>query len=311
MTTRLPRVSGLVAGSFVLLLTTACAETAGRVHTEPPPPQIERASADDQVGESVSPIEPDRPDVTNGAHIVGEGLLQVELGYQHLRMGRTQRSQGTPITLRLGVTEWLELRAGSDGYVRQSDGVTSASGAGNVQAGAKLRLFAEPGGLPVLSILPNVNLPVASASKGLGSGDADYTLALLTGADVGRTSHVDVNYAIGAIGSGGGQPHFVQHLVSVSASHSLTEQLSPYLEAFWSSSLEPHGGRALSIDGGLIQAVTARFAVDGGLAVGLTQDSPDLSVFVGISAILGDVLGDHGVIARQRRAARLQRAAGH
>ncbi len=281
------------------------------LHAEPPLPQVEQASAKEPATASPSPIEPDRPDVTNGAHIVGEGLLQVELGYQHLRMRRTQRSQGTPVTLRLGLTEWLELRAGSDGYVRQSDGVTSASGAGNIQAGAKLRLFAEPGGLPVLSVLPTVNLPVASASKGLGSGDADYSLALLTGSDVGRTSHVDVNYAIGAIGAGGGAPHFIQQLVSVSASHSLTEQLSPYLEAFWLSGQEPHGGRALSIDGGLIQAVTARFAVDGGLAVGLTQAAPDLSVFVGISAIVGDVLGDHGVIARQRRVARLQRAAGH
>lgn len=159
----------------------------------------------------------------------------------------------------------------------------------------------------MLSVLPTVNFPVASPSKGLGSGDADYTLALLTGSDVGGTSHVDINYAIGAIGVGGGQPHFIQHLVSVSASHSLTEQLSPYLEAFWLSRQEAEGKPALSIDGGLIQAVTARFAVDGGLAVGLTQAAPDLSVFVGISAIVGDVLGDHGVIARQRRVARLQR----
>ncbi len=34
--------------------------------------------------------------------------------------------------------------------------LTSVGGLGNVQIGAKLRLFADPGGVPVLSILPTV-----------------------------------------------------------------------------------------------------------------------------------------------------------
>jgi len=252
----------------------------------------------------VTPIAPDRPDVTNGTAIVDVGLLQVEVGAQHARMG-TQQSAGTPLTVRIGLLEWLEARAGSDGLVHQSENGSSVSGIGNVQLGAKIRLFADPGGVPVLSILPTVNLPLASASKGLGSGDADVTLVLLTGTDLGRTSHVDVNYGIGAIGAGEGRPHFVQHLISASFSHTLTEQLTPYLEAFWFSRQDPDGGRVFSVDAGFIQAFTARLAVDGGVAVGLTDAAPDLVLFTGISVILGDVLGDHGVIARQRKAARL------
>ena len=252
----------------------------------------------------VAPIAPDRPDVTNGTNIVEEGLLQVEVGVQHVRMG-TQRSTGTPVTFRVGLFEWLEARAGTDGFLHQSDNGSRVSGAGNVQLGAKLRLFADPGGAPVLSILPTINLPVASAEKGLGSGDFDGTLVVLTGTDLGRTSHLDVNYGIGAIGAGEGRPHFVQHLVSASLSHSLTEQLSPYVEGFWFSRQDPDGGPVVSIDAGFIQAFAARFAIDGGIAVGLTNAAPDFSVFTGLSIIIGDVLGDHGVIARQRKAARL------
>jgi hypothetical protein len=254
----------------------------------------------------VAPIEPDRPDVTNGTHIVDVGLLQVELGVQHARLGTSQRSFGTPFGIRIGLFEWLEARASTDGFLHQSDGASSASGSGNVQIGAKVRLFADPGGIPVLSILPTLNLPLASVRKGLGSGDTDSTLVLLTGTDVGRTSHVDFNYGIGAIGAGQGRPHFAQHLISVSFSQTVTEQLSPYIEAFWFSRQDPDGGRVFSIDAGLIQAFTARLAVDGGVAVGLTSAAPDVSVFAGVSIIVGDVLGDHGVIARQRKAARLQ-----
>jgi Putative MetA-pathway of phenol degradation len=291
-----------------MTLSVGCATSAGPVHVEPPSPQIVEdakvASGQESVS-PVAPIEPDRPDVTNGTHIVDVGLLQVEVGVQRARMGSSQRNLGTPLTVRLGVLEWLEARVGTDGFLHQTDTSSSVSGAGNVQLGAKVRLFADPGGIPVLSILPTVNLPVASVSKGLGSGDSDVTLAVLTGTDLGRTSHIDFNYGIGAIGAGQERPHFTQHLVSVSVSHSVTEQLSPYIEGFWFSRQDPDGGHVFSVDAGLTQAFTARLAVDGGVAVGLTRAAPDLTVFAGVSVIVGDVLGDHGVIARQRKAARL------
>ena len=289
-----------------VMVSFGCATSPGRAHVSSMSGHIGQALAGgspDSVP-PVEPISPDRPDVTNGTAIVEEGLLQVEVGAQHARMG-TQHSTGTPVTVRVGLLEWLEARAGTDGFVHQSDNGSNASGAGNVQLGAKLRLFADPGGAPVLSILPTINLPVASADKGLGSGDLDATLVVLTGTDLGRTSHLDVNYGIGAIGAGQGRPHFSQQLVSASFSHSLTEQLSPYVEAFWISRQDPDGGAVVSVDAGFIRALTVRFAIDGGVAVGLTNATPGFSVFAGLSVIVGDVLGDHGVIARQHRAARL------
>jgi hypothetical protein len=293
---------------FPIALSIGCATSAGLIQLEAPTLQIANAdrSSDQAPVSPVAPIQPDRPDVTNGTSIVDVGLLQVEAGVQHARMGANQQDIGTPLSVRIGIFEWLEARAGTDGFLHQTDASSSVSGIGNVQIGAKMRLFADPGGVPVLSILPTVNLPVASASKDLGSGEPDVTLVLLTGTDVGRTSHVDFNYGIGAIGAGQGRPHFAQHLVSASFSHSVTEQLSPYIEGYWFSRQDPDGGRILSIDAGLIQAFTARLAVDGGFTVGLTNAAPHFAVFGGLSIIVGDVLGDHGVIARQRKAARLR-----
>jgi Putative MetA-pathway of phenol degradation len=287
-----------------LALSSACGTLASPPPVNAPPPPIATAGAVRDPA-TLAPIQPDRPDVTNGTSIVDVGLLQIEAGAQHERMGANQQNLGTPLSVRIGLFEWLEARVSTDGFLHQHDAISSVSGLGNVQVGAKLRLFADPGGVPVLSILPTVNLPVASASKGLGSGDPDVTLVLLTGTDLGRTSHVDLNYGIGAIGAGQGRPPFTQQLVSVSFSHSVTEQLSPYIESYWFSRQDPAGGRVLSIDAGLIQAFTARLAVDGGVTVGLTNAAPHSAVFGGLSIIVGDVLGDHGVIARQRRAARL------
>ena len=287
-----------------IALSSGCATLASSPQVTAPTPIATAGAVSDRA--PIAPIQPDRPDVTNGTSLVEVGLLQIEAGVQHARMGVNQQNLGTPLSLRIGLFEWLEARVSTDGFLHQSDAISSVGGLGNVQAGAKLRLFADPGGIPVLSLLPTVNLPVASASKGLGSGDPDVTLVLLTGTDLGPTSHVDINYGIGAIGAGQGRPHFTQHLVSVSFSHSVTEQLSPYLEGYWFSSQDPDGGRVLSVDAGFIHAFTARLAVDGGVTVGLTNAAPHWAVFGGLSIIVGDVLGNYGAIARQRKAARLR-----
>lgn len=247
-------------------------------------------------------IEPDRPDVTNGTHVVDIGLLQIEIGGLYTHAGADQHAFGSPFTARLGLFEWLEARIGTDGFLTQSDPAGHATGLGNLQVGAKLRLWADPGGVPVLSLLPTVNVPTASAEKGLGSGDADYTLVVLTGADIGHHGHVDVNYGIGAIGAGGGAPHFAQHLVSVSASVAASDNWNPYVEMFWFSRQESGGGAIAAFDLGAIYELGSRFAVDGGVQIGVSGSAPDLAAFGGLSIIVGDVLGKHGVHARQRHA---------
>jgi len=250
------------------------------------------------------PLEPDRPDVTNGTHIVDVGLMQIEIGGLLSRSAGDHRNVGTPVTARVGLTEWLEVRVGGDGFLVSRDADGRESGVGNVQIGAKLRLWADEGGIPVLSILPTINLPTASEQKGLGSGQSDFTIALLTGTDFLTRGHVDVNYGFGLIGSGTGLSRFTQHLVSVSASAEVPGPVTPYLESFWLSRQEPGGDRVVAVDTGAIYVINPRFAIDGGIQGGLSSAAPSLAIFCGLSVVVGNVLGEHGVHARQRQAAR-------
>ena len=250
------------------------------------------------------PLEPDRPDVTNGTHIVDVGLLQIEFGGVFSRADGGRHNAGTPVTARVGLTDWIEARVSTDGYLSVTDPAGNQTGLGNVQVGAKLRLWADPGGVPVLSILPTINLPAASESKGLGSGHADYTLALLTGSDFLTRGHLDVNYGVGRIGAGTGLPRFTQHLLSFSASAEIPGPVTPYLEAFWFSRQDPDGGPVAALDSGAIYVINPRLALDGGVQIGLTAAAPSLSAFGGMSVVVGNVLGDHGVHARRREAAR-------
>ena len=60
-------------------------------------------------------IEPDRPDVTNGTHVVDIGLMQIEIGGLFTHAGADQRAWGSPFTARVGLLEWLEARIGTLG----------------------------------------------------------------------------------------------------------------------------------------------------------------------------------------------------
>jgi outer membrane putative beta-barrel porin/alpha-amylase len=256
-------------------------------------------------------VEPDRPDVTNGPHLVDVGLLQVEGGGLYSRATSNRNGFGSPLAVRVGLTEWLEARVSNDGVVTHSERGIRQTGIGNTQVGAKLRVWADPGGVSVVSLLPTIAFPTADAGKGLGSGDRDYLVAVLSGADIGRGWHADGNYGIGRIGAGDGAPHFTQHLVSVSVSTAATDNLNPYVEAFWFSRQEPDGPAIGAIDAGAIYEVGARYAIDGGLEVTVSGQPHDVAVFGGLSFIVGNILGQHGVHARQRQIQRRRSQRSH
>src|SRR5262249_23896261 len=140
--------------------------------------------------------------------------------------------------------------------------------------------------IPVLSILPTINFPTADAEKGFGSGDRDYLLAVLSGSDLGRHWHADVNYGIGRIGAVNGEPLFPQHLSSVSVSDAATDNLNPYGEVYWFSKQDPDGGGVIAVHAGVIYELGPRYAIDGGVQVTATGEH-DIAVFFGFSMVVG------------------------
>jgi len=188
---------------------------------------------------------------------------------------------------RIGLTPRLEARIGTDGILSAANADGRTTGMGNVQLGAKIRVWTTEE-TARLSILPTVYLPTASSEKGLGSGSADYTITALTGADLGDRTRIDVNYAIGAIGGGADQSYFVQQLVSASAAVTAGRQWSPYLEGYWFSRQSADGGAVTAMDGGVVFYISNTLAIDGGAQVGFSDAAPGFAVFGGVSFIVGE-----------------------
>lgn len=244
---------------------------------------------------------PANDDVADGTDTTDIGLLQVELGGVFTRPAAGQRGGGTPLMLRYGAFEWLEVSAGTDGFLAQQAVDTGAiSGLGNTLLGARLRLFAARGGMPIVSVLPALTLPTASAAKGLGSGDTDATLALLSGRDLPMQSHVDVSYGVGAIGTGDGS-HFTQHTTFVSGSLGITRAWTPGLTLTWISRQDTATGRALTASADSVLTLSRRLALDASATFGLTRQAPAFEIAAGLSVVLGELDLDDGVHARRHR----------
>jgi hypothetical protein len=247
-------------------------------------------------------IDADRPHVGTGAHVVAPGEVQVEAGVQW-QQSSDIRTFGSPVLVRIGAVDRLELRAATDGLLSRHSPETAAYGMGNVQLGAKIRLL---GGReePFFSVMPTINLGVARADRQLGSGETDATLTWLAGHSAGRRFHIEGNYGIGAIGAPG--THFIQHLLTGAVIHQSTRTVQTYVEAA-SWSRQEIGGTAVGfIDYGLIAALTPRLLVDVGAFSGVTRQAPDWGVFSGVSFAVGG-RDFHQQLGRRARADR-QRA---
>ncbi len=75
-------------------------------------------------------VNSDRPDFVNSSDVVGKGVIQVEAGVGVERdrdAGTKERTTTTPLLLRVGVSDTLELRLETDGYTNhRTDGSAQA-----------------------------------------------------------------------------------------------------------------------------------------------------------------------------------------
>jgi hypothetical protein len=228
-------------------------------------------------------IDADRPHVGTGTHVVDPGEVQLELGVQW-QGSPDIRTFGSPVLIRIGVADRVEMRASSDGLLARYQPALDVYGVGNVQLGAKIRLLGDHEE-PYFSVMPTVGFGLASREKGLGAGATDATLTWLVGREVHHRVHVEANYGIGSIGDSAG--HFAQHLITGAVVHQTTTRVQTYVEAAWWSRQERNGSAVGFIDYGVIAAIRRKLLIDLGAFSGITTATPDWGVFSGVSFAFG------------------------
>lgn len=233
------------------------------------------------------PINADRPDFVDSSDVVGKGTLQVEMGLAVERNradGTKERTTSTPLLLRLGVTDTLELRAETDGRMRyRADGADFAreQGWGDATLGVKWHARDGADGWPSLGMIVEADVDSGSAAfRGSGVQPAvsiaaewelanGYSLGVMPG--VGRITDDDGSHA----GYG---------YVGIVLDKAWTDRFRTFVEFAAPQIVKArHGGTQAQVDLGAAWLLTRDCQLDAMLTRGLNNRTPDYAFTVGVS----------------------------
>lgn len=234
----------------------------------------------------------DRPDQTESAETVPRGFVQVETGWVFTRddtNGARLQSHEVPGTLtRIGATDWLEIRAGWGGYLREEVKLGPArstiDGGGDAELGAKVILHRESDWRPQAALLAGVTLPVGDDAFSSRRADPSFRLSLAHT----LSDRLALGYNVGmewesGLDVSGDRDTLSRYLCTLALGLGLTERLGTFVEVFGDIAGSAEGPPAHSFDGGFTYLLRPNLQLDLSSGVGLSSGADDWFVGAGVS----------------------------
>jgi Putative MetA-pathway of phenol degradation len=275
------RAALLLLFALALLTSTATVARAQRLIaplTDTLPPATQQAGEEEE-----DFIKPGRPGVASPAEIQKAGVLQLEYGYDaNFRAEEFRTQQAAPLSLRFAATERFLLEASLDTVISETDeSGTRMTGVGDTRLGFQIVALKDTERHPALAFAYYVKLPSASEEKGLGTGRFDHKFITLISKKFGSVD-MDLNGAVLVVGreDASGWITGGQGALSFSGEFENGFGLEGELSGQTKDDVQPKGLYAL---GAITYKVNRRFRLDGGVRFGLTEDSPRVGVFAGIT----------------------------
>ena len=233
------------------------------------------------------PICADRPNKAVSPCTVDAGRWQVEVDvadFTHDRSaGVTTESGiwGAP-NIKYGVSSKLDLELNIATFQTQrTSGSPMVSGFGDVTARAKYALVT---GDTAVTLMPVLKIP--TASKAIGNGAVEGGLVVPVGFSLPGGASVALNPEIDAFHDGVGNGTHAAYAISGVIGRSLTPEIIGAVELWAAHNDDPAGKlNQASFDLGLawIPMKDQNLQFDAGANLGLTRDTPNLNVYVGVS----------------------------
>lgn len=264
--------------------------SAPALATSEPPPLESVATSPPLV------ISTDRPSFSDGTGIEPLFRLNLETGFTYtftsIDDGNVERVNGPEILARIGLIEdRLELRLITSGYVWtrvDTNGGPSAStdGWSDLLLGAKLKVCDQDGAVPRLAL--GMQTSLGTGSVDVSTQEVEPTVKGLWSYDLGTlVSEEFAGFTLGGnlnvawpttLGE-----RFTQAQVSAYLSFPIVAGTSGFFEWYVLTPAFDGGGPANYVDAGFTHLLTDRVQLDGRVGFGLSDDSDDVFVGVGIS----------------------------
>ncbi len=237
-------------------------------------------------------IAPDRPDFVESSAVVGKGRFQLETGFssEHNKSdGVKDRVTSTPILLRFGVSDTLELRVGTEGFgrVRSEDtnaGITTReSGSNDLDLGVKWHVADadEASNQPSMAWLFHADVETGSA--GFRGDGVRPSVRFVAEWDLPNDWSVGVMPGVFWDKNEDGD-RYTGGIAAVTLGKGWTDKFGTYFEiAAQQLASNKYGGNVITYDMGATYALTNDLQVDVGFAWGLNKHSPDFAWGVGVA----------------------------
>jgi hypothetical protein len=166
-------------------------------------------------------------DFTQPSATVGRGAVQVETSTVLSGDAGGRGLTGPAPLIRLGITDRLEVRAGSDG-IQHGFGPDGVTGAADPSAGVMFRALDEAGWRPEVAVVATLLLPFGS--RQVTSGEYDPKVTVAWSKQLPRGFDLAGNLSLGSVVGAGRR--LLMHSQSLAAGHPIAHGFRGYVEVY-------------------------------------------------------------------------------
>ena len=229
---------------------------------------------------------PNRPTVSNPAHVTQFGVIELEYGLDRVWPGDGVSQTSGNGLLKFGLLCDVELRWNTTSFESQTDATGTHSTFSDNWLGTEIRFHRQTKLLPTMAVSYAVKIPSASTDHGLATGRVDHSFTFGASETVAHFNF-DFNFTRFLIGTAAGGDRNQQ--MALAFSRAIYERLQFVGEFYGQTQLNDATPGFASSLWGLTYTVAPRFVIDGGFEAGLTAGGPHRHAFGGITYSIANV----------------------
>ena len=223
---------------------------------------------------------PNRPTVSNPAHVTQYGVLELEYGWDRFwpEGGILQTSLGG--LLKFGMLCDVELRWNTTSFLSQTDAIGTHHTIGDNWLGTQVRFHRQTQRLPTMAFSYALKMPSASTEYGLGTGRVDHSFTLASSENIARFN-LDFNFTQFLIKRPTASGFDENQQLALAFSRVIRGRLQFAGELYGVTELNKTASGYASSLWALSYTVVPRLVIDGGFEAGITPGGPHRHAFVG------------------------------
>jgi len=231
---------------------------------------------------------PNRPTVTNPAHVTQYGVVEVEYGWDRFwpEQGGHQTSMGG--LLKFGMLCDIEFRWNTTSFLSQTDASGTTRTFGDNWLGTEIRFHRQTRRLPTMAFSYALKIPSASTEDGLGTGRVDHSFGFGASENVAHFNF-DFNFTQFLNGRPKTSGFDQNQLLALAFSRPIKGGLQFVGEFYGETQLNQTTPGFASSIWALTYTVVPRLVVDGGFETGLSAGGPHRHAFFGATYSIGNV----------------------